>query len=514
MLQQGSGSSLHSYQNARMPMTIQIRLQEKSRRLLQVDRGDSERRVEQSPGEQQQQQQQRQQSDPYQLNGGNSNNDHPNDKIINNDDDLSEIDEDSDSWDDNRYYNWRNYFRGGSPWSFLRWLAQGNVSERIGRQSDEEIQVNLVCLARLLRLLRLYYQEYGMPELGGPKDQEFVLREVTRDLYAGGAPIWVLQPAMEKAAEGLTGKKGVEFFLLPRKAFLFAPSSGATVLFKIQRGFDMQRLTFMERTLVRLASFASNTHGVTSLPTRLPTTSELAEAERTEHTMVTSEELLIPSKEELAQQILELGSQAEGLFFFVNSQDRPTNNDTTSTDDSDTPQVQPEISTDSTKPKSDDSKTVVSAASHINNKTAKSNKKQNLLQDADKFWFIEDEICQVFSRLACQEAIASIDDHDKKLRPLYSKAWQHMFRFLSSFGAAAFWFSGSWIDASLAGFCGVLVGVLSTWNVYSREERIIFETVASLIVGLISGVVAFTFPNDTCISAIALGGVLVRRRDA
>ena len=38
-----------------------------------------------------------------------------------------------------------------------------------------------------------------MPAQGGQRDQEYVLREVYKDLYAGGTPIWALEPEIGRA---------------------------------------------------------------------------------------------------------------------------------------------------------------------------------------------------------------------------------------------------------------------------------------------------------------------------
>ena len=138
------------------------------------------------------------------------------------------------------------------PLNFLKWLTEGVTSRKL---SDEELQQNLCSVARLLFLLREYQDRFGMPEMGGPKDQQFVLQEVSTDLYAGGAPIWSLEPFMKRVAEGLTGKRGVDFFFLPRKAFIFAPTSGATCMFAWNRGFRICMLEAMERVAVRLACF-------------------------------------------------------------------------------------------------------------------------------------------------------------------------------------------------------------------------------------------------------------------
>jgi hypothetical protein len=183
-------------------------------------------------------------------------------------------------YEDKRHYDWREDWKGGGILKFMRWLATGAGGS--SKQNDDEIQENLNSLARLLSLLREYHDRFGMPEKGGPKDQEYVLREVTRDLYFGGAPIWVLEPVMKKVAEGLTGKKGVDFFMLPRRAFIFAPSSGATSMFEITRGYDMQRLDSMESVACRLASFASNTSSSNCIPARWPRPQELRRAFRAE----------------------------------------------------------------------------------------------------------------------------------------------------------------------------------------------------------------------------------------
>jgi hypothetical protein len=114
-------------------------------------------------------------------------------------------------------------------------------------QSDERFHAALAKLAQCLTLLRKYLIKYGMPERGGPRDQEFVLRNVVIDLYAGGAPIWALEEVIQKAAEGLTGSKNVNWFILPRKAFVCSLSSGTTNMFTIQRGFSISKLSAMEK---------------------------------------------------------------------------------------------------------------------------------------------------------------------------------------------------------------------------------------------------------------------------
>ena len=270
-----------------------------------------------------------------------------------------------------RFYNWKEFAPEGC-WDFFRWLAVGASPKT--SQTDEQLQLNLACLARLLMLLREYEERFGMPEQGGPRDQEDVLREVCKDLYKGGAPIWALDPVMAKVAEGLTGKRGVDFFLLPRKAFIFAPSSGATTMFRTERGFCINKLDAMERIAVRLASFATNTRGINSLPARLPRPVELRTAFRTESVVAFHRGL---EKEQLAKEILTLASDAEGLFFYINSQQA----DTLSQSNSDNGNAHP----------------------------------------MDSFWKVNDSSSELFSRLATIEAIASIDKMDAESKELYSK---------------------------------------------------------------------------------------------
>ena len=321
-------------------------------------------------------------------------------------------------------------------WRFTRWLATGIA---IGaKQDDETIQENLNNLARMLSLLREYHDRFGMPTQGGPKDQEYVLREVARDLYGGGAPIWALEPVMKRVAEGLTGRKGIDFFMLPHRCFIFAPSSGATSMFGFTRGYDMQKLDGMEGIAVRLASFASNTSSVASVPSRWPKPQELRRAFRSEESL----EGELYTKEELAEEILTLASEAEGLFFFVNAQKQATARGS--------PMI-PQVDKSS---------------------------------ELGEFWTVEENIRELFSRLAVIEAATSIDKMDAERKPLYSSATIILFRLGSSAGACAFWFHGSWMDILVAGGLAVLVAEIGAWQALSKQERIIFEAVASVVVGL------------------------------
>jgi len=364
-------------------------------------------------------------------------------------------------------YDWRLYSPGDhSIVHFFRWLMVGG-NKFAQEQSEDEIAENLLNLARCLTLLRAYLQLYGMPQRGGADDQSFVLRSVIRDLYGGGVPIWTLETFLQRVAEGLTGHTGVNWFLLPRKAFVFSPNTGTTNMFKIDRGFDIHKLHEMERVAVRLASFASNTRGVGDIPSRFPKPEELQQAAR-EGTRYGSD-LNVPGgqggdndnfadmdKEEMEEEILALASGSASLFFFLNS---------------------------------------------------KGYKKETIEME-DDFWVVSDMERELFSRLAALEAMDTMAENDKKEKVLYPPWLIILFRLLTSAGAVAFWFNGSPQDMLVAGTLAVIVGMIGQSKVLSKQERIIFEVVASFGVGLTAGLIAIQWSDQTCFAAMALGGVL------
>jgi hypothetical protein len=361
------------------------------------------------------------------------------------------------------HYDWRDHWKlegGGNCCNFVRFLLTGFAPHV--KQSDDEVQDHLNGLARLISLLREYHERFGMPVKGGPRDHEYILREITKDLYLGGAPLWTLEPVMKKVAEGLTGKKGVDFFMLPRRAFIFAPSSGATSMFVISRGYDIQRLDAMEKVAVRLASFASNTQSVSNVPARLPKPQELRRAFRTES--VNGVQLC---REEMSEEILNLASEAEGLFFFINSKQYK----------------------------------VAARDLHATSMEEKSH-------ELGEFWTVEDTTRELFSRLAAIEALDSIDKLDVERKPLYSYNTMVIFRFVSSAGACAFWFNGSWVDMIVSGLLAVMVGWIGASPLLSQQQRIIFEAVASFMVGFIAAFISLHYPDHACFSAMALSGVL------
>jgi uncharacterized membrane protein YjjP (DUF1212 family) len=358
------------------------------------------------------------------------------------------------------HYDWRDHWKGGNCCNFVRFLLTGFAPHV--KQSDDEVQDHLNGLARLISLLREYHERFGMPVKGGPRDHEYILREITKDLYLGGAPLWTLEPVMKKVAEGLTGKKGVDFFMLPRRAFIFAPSSGATSMFPISRGYDIQRLDAMEKVAVRLASYASNTQSVSNVPARLPKPQELRRAFRTES--VSGVQLC---REEMSEEILNLASEAEGLFFFINSKQYK----------------------------------VAARDLHATSMEEKSH-------ELGEFWTVEDTTRELFSRLAAIEAVNSIDKLDVERKPLYSENTMIIFRFVSSAGACAFWFNGSWVDMIVSGLLAVMVGWIGASPLLSQQQRIIFEAVASFMVGFIAAFISLYYPDQACFSAMALSGVL------
>jgi uncharacterized membrane protein YjjP (DUF1212 family) len=343
-----------------------------------------------------------------------------------------------------------------NPLEFLNWLVRGFSHQ--AELSSSEVEENFGKLARMLLLLREYEERFGLPEMGGSKDQQFVLQELCYNLYAGGTPIWVLQPVMERAAFGLTGAKGVDFRIVPRSAFIFVPSSGATSLFRLDRGFHMGKTTLMERVLIRIASFGTNTETVHSIPSQFPRPEVFRHPPRGESVKWNR------PREDLAQQILDLASEGTGLFFYTHATGYP-----------------------SSKHAHDSGVTV------------------------DHFWQVEDSIKELFKRLATIEAEISIDaaieqlnSHDSKF---YPRRMIWFARVIASMGATGIWFGGSWYDMIVAGGMAFFVAMIQGASVL-RHERFIFEVIISLTVGLVAGLISLSFPHRTCFGAMAVGSVL------
>lgn len=363
-----------------------------------------------------------------------------------------------------RYYNYREFQpQGRGPVSYLRWLVSGDSSVAPGVQSAEKMRENLSCLARLLILLRYYRAEYGMPQSGGRPVQKSVIADLTRELYNSGAPTWVLEPVMERVAEGLNGRKGVQFSVFPRQTFIFYPSSrtstSGTDMIKLQPGFHMSRLGAVEQVAVRLASFASNTGSVERLSGsafRVPDIGELSHAESVETAKMKLRHNK-PNAETLAKEILNLASETYGLFYFLN-----------------TPQFQE----------------AVHAAGD------------------SEFWQVEDSTRELFTRLAADEASKALTKIQTDHKELYGTFASNLCRFFSSAGASAMWFGGSVPDMLVAGLLAVMVGYIGKSQTLAFEERILTEVVASFAVGLTAGLLSIRWPNTFCFGAMAVASLL------
>ena len=60
----------------------------------------------------------------------------------------------------------------------------------------------------------------------------------------------------------------------------------------------------------------------------------------------------------------------------------------------------------------------------------------------------------------------------------------------------------------VAAVLSMMVSLIGRAKHATKQERIVMEIVASFAVGLSAGIIALTWPQDTCFSAMALGGIL------
>ena len=364
-------------------------------------------------------------------------------------------------------YDYRHYLPTSRNVADLaQWLVSGFVPDgKATKLSEVEVEEGTRQAARMLSLLREYERRFGMPEAGDSRDQQYVLTELCRGLYGGGTPLWTLKPAMSQAAQGLTGARGVEFSLFPRTAFVFAPTSGSTLMFNMDRGFRIQMLTLMERVLVRLSSFASNTRSVHSVETiHPPQVSDLLRACRGESVQFGRGY----RKDALAKEILDLASDGVGLFYLTSHAE----------------QMQ------------------LKAMHAHNNLSANATEIQT-------FWTVEPSIKELFTRLATIEADRAIDAIKEEMaaRPLYPRPVYLLFRIISSAGAAGLWFSASWLDTIVAGFLGLVVALFEGATLW-KHERMILEVLASWVVGLAAGLLSLSFPSHLCFGGMAVGAVV------
>ena len=177
-----------------------------------------------------------------------------------------------------------------------------------------------------------------------------------------------------------------------------------------------------------------------------------------------NDNILLLEQKQLAKEILDLASETQGLFYFVNS------------------------------------------AGYA--ETIHSSAKTNIIDRS--MWIVTDEERECFSRLACIEAMEAIDTIDKQLnqKPLYPYWIIITFRVVASAGACAIWFSGSWIDMLVAGILGYIVAFIGESSILSKQEKIIIEAVACYVVGLSAGLITLQFPSYTCFTAMAISGII------
>ena len=365
-------------------------------------------------------------------------------------------------------YQWKKFVPSSkNPKELCKWLITG-FSEK-SKLSGEEVEQNTIKLARVLSLLREYEEIHGIPQSGGPKEQLWVLTELCTRLYGSGTPLWVLKPIMSKVAEGLTGNRGADFVLFPRSAIIYLPANLTTATFPMNRGFNIRTVTLVERILVRLSSFTSNTRAVHSVQARSPKVGELIKAARGQSTFLNLH--TSARREDLAKEILDLASDGIGLFFLINEASKKYGG-------------------------------IVS--SDINDCT-----NNQLNMEIEAFWTVEPSIREIFSRLATIEAVSSLDALDElpTSSAMYPKLCIVFFRAISAVGASGLWFKASWQDMIVAGLLAIIVTLFEGSKLW-KHERIIFEVIVSFVVGLLAGLVAYSWPETSCFGAMAVGAVV------
>jgi uncharacterized membrane protein YjjB (DUF3815 family) len=380
----------------------------------------------------------------------------------------------------------------------VRWLTTG-TSPYDQPSSEETVQANLASLARMLLLLREYETKIGIPHFGGPERQRQVLSDIATNLYNSGAPTWALETVMERVAEGMTGCKGVQWMLLPHRCFIFFPPHDTTTatslsswsspsspssssrnsklpepplqstleMIKLRPGYHISRLGAVEQVAARLASFAGNDQSaerLTDVPVRIPSPEELALAQQQELKSITQYlRNFQPSPEELAEEILNLASSTYGLSFLLNSSKRQ-------------------------------------GAMHATT---------DAKGGGNSFWNLPTSTRDVLTRLAVDEASQAMDRiRNETRKPLYPLQMLNLFRFMSSAGACAMWFGGSWWDMLVSGTLAVSVAYIESFPSLALEERILTEVVSSCFVGLVAGAMSIQWPNKFCFAAIAVPAVL------
>lgn len=380
--------------------------------------------------------------------------------------------------DSRHVYPWKKFVPSiKNPKEICKWIIDGSSDK--SKLADDEVEDNVIRLARLLSLLREYLSAFGMPDQGGPKEQIWVMTELCSQLYGSGAPLWVLKPVLIKAAEGMTGTRGADFILFTRSGIAHLPDSAITTTFPMDRGFNMSKMTYAERILVRLASFSSNTRAVHSVQSRSPKISELIKAARGQSVQSVVQSLGQSQRRQkiIGKEILDLASEGIGLFYLTNQH---------------------------ADGYGDVKANLYERGDHSHNSDVTSNDRNK--DELEAFWKVEPKICELFTRLATIEAVASLDAlHD--IPKLYPKPLLILFQAISALGAGGLWFNASWQDMIVAGILAVLVSLVSVSSFW-KNEKVIYEVVVSFIVGLITGLITLSFPGITCFTAIALAAVI------
>ena len=373
-------------------------------------------------------------------------------------------------------YQWRQYAPKGAV-KFLHWLVTGHSE---AAPSDQENEGKIRNLARTIGLLREYQARLGMPDGGSRKEQEWVLKELCKRLFSSGVPIWVLQPVVGIGAQGLTGFRGFGFFLLPAGGILIPPQDTvgySTHFFEMHRSFCMYQLNLYEKVLARLASFATNTRTINSVKDDiLPKLLIKDECQFEQQDVET-----LRNEEVVATEILDLASKGYGLFFLTSVEKFLTEQGE---------EILLNEDDETGGPIFDGDTSVLSYHS---------------------FWSVDDSIRELFTRLATIEAAECLDAIDRL--PGVDEVWPRhyvvLFRALSSAGSSGLWFNGSWQDMLLAGGLAAVVALVFQTNTkFWKNQRMIFEVIASFVVGLVGGLIAIALPVSTCFTAIAVASMI------
>ena len=398
-------------------------------------------------------------------------------------------------------YHWKDYAPSRivqNPVRFCRWFMVGGM-KYADEIPEDELAQNLAALARCIVLLRLYLKsqesertqsQNDIVDGDGDRNDSYndvhvILEAISSNLYSGGCPLWTTEGLMKRVCQGLCGPVESEWILLPRKAVCGITSISSSTgrieqqhIFTYTKGYNVSLLDNIQPVITRLASFASNSESVSGVPTRLPSIEELNNATPTEEEIKEIEDDMLNENiqdvdtEELRALILDLSSQYDGLFDFVNTMEYRAIN---------------------------------------NNKvrrwyqSAGTNKSGGL----DPFWKISEREREQFSRLAIEEAKDMIRTVQAKNAELLYPKWMFLlFESVASWGACLIWFSGSWYDSIVAASLAAIITLIRLSDILSKQEKLLFEVVASFIVGIIGGMIAITWPAEMCYEAISISAVL------